>query len=111
MQSVHAFAEDPVSTYFFLAIMVAAGMAFLIGILYRHGQIVEDDEIESLLSKNGSYYITNLVMCVSAVLVAYLTVSSALPTWMPLGGSVIAAGAFNAVARPVGTLFCLLMAV
>ena len=57
------------------------------------------------------YYITNLVMCVSAVLVAYLTVSSALPTWMPLGGSVIAAGAFNAVARPVGTLFCLLMAV
>lgn len=111
VQSVHAFAEDPVSTYFFLAIMVAAGMAFLIGILYRHGQIVEDDEIESLLSKNGSYYITNLVMCVSAVLVAYLTVSSALPTWMPLGGSVIAAGAFNAVARPVGTLFCLLMAV
>ena len=111
VQSVHAFAEDPVSTYFFLAIMVAAGMAFLIGILYRHGQIVEDDEIESLFSKNGSYYITNLVMCVSAVLVAYLTVSSALPTWMPLGGSVIAAGAFNAVARPVGTLFCLLMAV
>ena len=111
VQSVHAFAEDPVSTYFFLAIMVAAGMAFLIGVLYRHGQIVEDDEIESLLSKNGSYYITNLVMCVSAVLVAYLTVSSALPTWMPLGGSVIAAGAFNAVARPVGTLFCLLMAV
>lgn len=111
VQSVHAFAEDPVSTYFFLAIMVAAGMAFLIGILYRHGQIVEDDEIESLFSKNGSYCITNLVMCVSAVLVAYLTVSSALPTWMPLGGSVIAAGAFNAVARPVGTLFCLLMAV
>lgn len=111
VQSVHAFAEDPVSTYFFLAIMVAAGMAFLIGLLYRHAQIEDDDEIESLVSKNGSYFITNLVMVVAAVLVAYLTISSALPAWMPLGGSVVAAGAFNAVARPVGTLLCLLMAV
>lgn len=111
VQSVHAFAEDPVSTYFFLVIMVAAGMAFLIGLLYRHAQIEDDDEIESLVSKNGSYFITNLVMVVAAVLVAYLTISSALPTWMPLGGSVVAAGAFNAVARPVGTLLCLFMAV
>lgn len=111
VQSVHAFAEDPVSTYFFLAIMVAAGMAFLIGLLYRHAQIEDDDEIESLVSKNGSYFITNLVMVVAAVLVAYLTISSALPAWMPLGGSVVAAGAFNAVTRPVGTLLCLLMAV
>lgn len=111
VQSVHAFAEDPVSTYFFLGIMVAAGMAFLIGLLYRHGQMDDDDEIESLVSKNGSYYITNLVMIVSAVLVAYLTICSALPTWMPLGGKVIPAGAYSAVARPVGTLLCLLMAV
>ncbi len=111
VQSVHAFAEDPVSTYFFLVIMVAAGMAFLIGLLYRHAQIEDDDEIESLVSKNGAYFITNLVMVVAAVLVAYLTISSALPTWMPLGGSVVAAGVFNAVARPVGTLLCLLMAV
>ena len=50
-------------------------------------------------------------MVVSAVLVAYLTVSSALPRWMPLGGSVVNAGAYTAVARPVGTLFSLLMAV
>ena len=39
VQSVHAFAEDPVSTYFFLAIMVAAGLAFLAGLVYRHGEI------------------------------------------------------------------------
>ena len=111
VQSVHAFAQDPVSTYFFLGIMVAAGLSFLVGLLYRNAQIDDDDQIESLLSKNGSYYITNLVMLVAAVLVAYLTISSALPSWMPLGGSVVNAGAFNAVARPVGTLFCLLMAV
>ncbi|MDY2777501.1 MAG: cytochrome c biogenesis protein CcsA [Collinsella sp.] len=112
VQSVHAFAEDPVSTYFFLAIMVAAALAFLIGLLYRHSQIgPDDDQIESLVSKNGSYFITNLVMIVAAVLVAYLTISSALPRWMPLGGTVVQAGAFNAVARPVVVLVCLIMAV
>lgn len=112
VQSVHAFAEDAVSTYLFLGIMVAAGLAFLIGMLYRNGEFGEDDdEIESMVSKNGSYFLTNLIMIVSAVLCAYLTISSALPSWMPLGGSVVASGAFNAVARPVGTLFCLLMAV
>ena len=112
VQSVHAFAEDPVSTYFFLAIMVLAALAFLLGMLYRHGDIGEDDDqIESMFSKNGSYYLTNLVMIVAGVLVAYLTVSSALPGFLPLGGAVVAAGAYNAVARPVGTLFVLLMAV
>ena len=112
VQSVHAFAEDPVSTYFFLAIMVASGLAFLLGLLYRHGEIGEDDDqIESMLSKNGSYYLTNIIMVVAGMLVAYLTVSSALPGWMPLGGSVVAAGAYNAVARPVAVVVVLLMAV
>ncbi|MDO4436465.1 MAG: cytochrome c biogenesis protein CcsA [Coriobacteriaceae bacterium] len=112
VQSVHAFAEDPVSTYFFLAIMVASGLAFLLGMLYRHSAFGEDDEeAESMLSKNGTYYLTNIIMLMAAVLVAYLTISSALPGWMPLGGSVVAAGAYNAVARPVAVAVVLLMAV
>lgn len=112
VQSVHAFAEDPVSTYFFLAIMVASGLAFLLGLLYRHGELGEDDDqIESMVSKNGTYYLTNIVMIMAGVLVAYLTVSSALPGWMPLGGAVVAAGAYNAVARPVAVVVVLLMAV
>lgn len=112
VQSVHAFAEDPVSTYFFLGIMVASGLAFLLGVVYRHGEIGgDDDQIESMVSKNGSYYLTNIIMLMAGVLVAYLTVSSALPSWMPLGGTVVAAGAYNAVARPVAVAVVLLMAV
>lgn len=111
VQSVHAFAEDEVSTFFFLGIMVAAGLAFLLLLLYRNGQLAEDDEIESMFSKNGSYYLTDLIMVVSGIMAAYLTVSSSLPSFLPLGGQVVSAGAFNAVARPVGTLFALLMAV
>ena len=111
VQSVHAFAQDDVSTYLFLGIMVAAGLSFLIAMLYRNALFAEDEDVESLLSKYGSYYITNLVTIVGAVLCAYLTISSALPSWMPLGGSVVSAGAYDAVARPVSALFCLLMAV
>lgn len=111
VQSVHAFAEDPVSTYFFLGIMISAGLAFLLLMLYRSAALTEEDEIESLASKNGSYYLTNLVCIVGACLVAYLTVSSALPSWLPLGGQVVSAGVYNAVARPATALFGLLMAV
>ena len=111
VQSVHAFAEDAVSTYLFLAIMVLAGLAFLIGLLYRNGSFDDEDDIESLASKNGAYFLTNLVMVVAAVVVAYLTLSSSLPAFLPLGGAVVSAGAYNAVARPIGTLFCALMAV
>ena len=92
--------------------MVVGGLAFLLGVAYRHAEFGEDDgEIESTISKNGSYYLTNIVMLMAGVLVAYLTVSSALPSWMPLGGAVVAAGAYNAVARPVAVFVVLLMAV
>lgn len=111
VQSVHAFAEDPVSTYFFLGTMVAAALVSLLLMLYRNASFAEEDEIESLVSKNGSYYITDLVCIVGACLVAYLTVSSALPAWLPLGGQVVSAGVYNAVARPATALFGLLMAV
>lgn len=111
VQSVHAFAEDPVSTYFFLGIMVVAALAFLLLMLYRNASLAEDDEIESLASKNGSYYLTDLICIVGACLVAYLTVSSSLPTWLPLGGQVVSAGVYNAVARPATAIFGLLMGV
>lgn len=111
VQSVHAFAEDPVSTYFFLGIMVVAALSFVLLLVYRSGQVDDGDEIESLVSKAGSYYLTDLMAIVGACLVAYLTVSSALPGWLPLGGQVVSAGVFNAVARPATALFALLMAV
>ncbi len=111
VQSVHAFAEDPVSTYFFLGIMVAAGLAFLILVVYRSGEIDDADELESLASKGGTYYITDLVCIVGACLVAYLTCASALPDWLPLGGQAVQAGVYNAVARPATALFGLMMAV
>ena len=113
VESVHAFSEDAVSTVLFLLIIVAALVT--LGVLWfvrrPSRDFFSDDDIESVVSKNGSYYLTNLVMTFSAILLAYLTVSSALPAWLPLGGSTVGTGAYESVARPLGVAFCALAAV
>ena len=111
VESVHAFDEDPVSTYLFLAMMICALAAFAIPYaLHRKDYMVADD-IESVFSKNGSYYLTNVIMVFAGILLAYLTISSALPTWMPAGGMIVLAPSYETVARPLGILVCALAAV
>ena len=111
VESVHAFSSDPVSTYLFLAIMVLSLLALLVLWVMRRGTFASGDDMESAASKNLSYYLTNIVMVFSAILLAYLTISSALPTWLPLGGMTVGTAAYEAVARPLGVLFCVLLAV
>ena len=111
VQSVHAFSEDQVSTVIFLLIMGAAMLALLVGWIARRSTFASGDDIESIVSKNGSFYLTNLIMVFSAVLLAYLTISSALPHWLPAGGVTVGAGAYDSVSRPLGVVFCALAAV
>lgn len=111
VESVHAFDSDPVSTYLFLIMMVLALVALLVLWFMRRKTFMTDDDMESIASKNLSYYLTNIVMVFSAILLAYLTISSALPTWLPLGGMSVGKGAYETVARPLGILFCALAAV
>jgi cytochrome c-type biogenesis protein CcmF len=65
---------------------------------------------ESLLTRSVAYYFNNVILVVSAVLIVYLTLVSALPQWMPLGGLALSASTYHAIARPLGILYCLLMA-
>lgn len=111
VESVHAFDSDPVSTWLFLAMMALSLAALLVLWLRRRQAFATDDDIESVASKNLSYYLTNIVMVFSAILLAYLTISSALPSWLPLGGMTVGRGAYETVARPLGVLFCALAAV
>ena len=111
VESVHAFDADPVSTYLFLAMMLLALIALIVLWFMRRVSFMTDDDMESIASKNLSYYLTNIVMVFSAILLAYLTISSALPSWLPLGGMSVGTGAYETVARPLGVLFCALAAV
>jgi cytochrome c-type biogenesis protein CcmF len=111
VQSVHAFEADPVSLWLFLGMMVGAVGAAVVGLLMRWETFAGNDEFESLTSKEAAYYFNNVIMLVAGLLVAYLTITSALPKWMLFGGRSIPASTFDAIGRPAGILYLLILAV
>lgn len=115
VESVHAFDGDSVSLVLFLALIVASLLAGAVGLAVRRrsfgAQNASDDDIDSLVSKDAAYYVNNLIMVTFAVLLAYMTVSSALPGFLPFGGKALSAGTYNAIARPLGIVYCALIAV
>ena len=50
-------------------------------------------------------------MVVFATLLAYLTISSALPDFLPFGGQTVSSGTFNAIARPLGVVYLAILAI
>lgn len=115
VQSVHAFEGDPVSLVLFGALICCSLLAGIVGLLVRRKSFgatdAADDDIESMLSKEAAYYVNNLIMIVFAVLLAYMTVSSALPSWLPFGGQSLSAGTYNAIARPLGIAYLAVLAI
>jgi len=111
VQSVHAFQADLFSTYLFGFMIVAPLVAAGVGLWLRGDSFSGNDEFESLTSKEAAYYFNNLLMIVAAVIVAYMTVSSALPAWLPFGGQSIGATTYDLLARPVGILYAFILAV
>ena len=113
VQSVHTFSGDAVSTVLFLVLIIASLLAGAVGLLVRRKGFAANgqEDIDSLLSRDAAYYVNNLIMIVFAVLLAYMTISAALPSFLPFGGQSLSAGTYNASARPLGILYCLLVAV
>ena len=115
VQSVHAFAGDNVSLALFLALIVLSVVAGIVGLALRWksfgSDLAEDDQIESMLSRDIAYYLNNLVLIALACLLAYMTIAQALPSWMPFGGQSISAGTYNAIARPIGVAYLAILAV
>jgi cytochrome c-type biogenesis protein CcmF len=111
VQSVHAFQADPVSTWLFGFMIVAPLVATAFALWLRGDQWAGNDEFESLTSKEAAYYFNNLIMVVAGILVAYMTVSSALPSWMPFGGQSIGITAYDLLARPIGVFYAFIIAV
>ena len=113
VQSVHAFEGDLVSLALFGALIVCSILAGVVGLAIRWKSFgaASADEMESMTSKEAAYYFNNVIMVVFAVLLAYLTVSSALPSVLPFGGEQVSAGTYNAIARPLGIVYLAILAV
>jgi len=114
ISSVHAFKGDSVSIALFLVLIIVSLAAGVIGVLVRRKSFSSIDDVvlaESVASRDVAYYANNLIMVLLACLLAYLTLTAALPAPLPFAGMTISAGTYNTIARPLGILYCLLMAV
>lgn len=111
VQSVHAFEGDPVSLMLFGGLIAVAVLVGLVGLAIRWKSFKSDDTIESMASKAAAYYFNNVIMIVFTFVLCYLTVASALPTFLPFGGQALSAGTYDAIARPLGIVYCLIIAV
>ncbi|MCL1879994.1 MAG: cytochrome c biogenesis protein CcsA [Actinomycetia bacterium] len=114
VQSVHAFEAAPLSSVVFLVLIVMAVAAGGLGLLWRRQSFANTGDFgagEQLLTRDNAYFFNNFVMLLAALLITYMTVAPALPTWLPFGGQSFSAVAYNAMARPLGILYCALMAV
>lgn len=115
VQSVHAFNGDSVSLVLFLVLIIASLLAGAIGLVVRRKTFgvteKSDGDLDSVFSREAAYYINNLILIVFTVLLAYMTISSALPSFLPFGGQSLSAGTYNAIARPLTIIYGLLIAV
>lgn len=113
VESVHAFAGDTVSLVLFLALIVLSLLAGAVGLLIRWKSFAsaESDELEALPGRYVSCYVNNLFMVIVAVLLAYLTVASALPEPLPLAGMSVSTATYEAIARPLGVIYLFLASV
>jgi cytochrome c-type biogenesis protein CcmF len=103
--SVHAFQEDPISLWLFLSMMVGSLAVAGVSLYARRAAFRGNDDFTSIVSKNGSYYFNNVFMLLGAMLVAAMTMAPALK------GPTFSAAAFDLLARPIGILYALIMAV
>ncbi len=114
VQSVHAFEGDPVSLVFFLVLMVLSVCSAALGLALRGKTFAPKDrsDAESMLTKDVAFYFNCVFVLLASCLLCYMTISTALPSFLPFGGGQsVSTGTFNAIARPLGIVYLLLIAI
>ncbi|MCL2324432.1 MAG: cytochrome c biogenesis protein CcsA [Actinomycetia bacterium] len=105
VESVHAFATDPVAMVVFTILMIVAFVAMLIAVIWRRDLLHNASDFESLTSKEAGYYFNNLFMVLSSVIIAGMTLA---PAWLK---QTYPTTSFETVARYMGLLYLLIMSV
>ena len=114
--SVHTFEGDMVSLVLFLVLILASVLLALAGLLKRWNSFADTTSKEaqmegSFFSKDVAYYFNNVLLIISALLLTYLTMTTALPSWLPFGGQDVTKTLCPAIARPLSILYFLVMTV
>ena len=106
ISSVHAFGRNDVLIDILTSLLVVTVAASAGLIAWRWRRFESHDQIESLLSRDFLYYLTNLLLTLFAVAIAFGTVV------VPLAfDRTVGLDTYNAVAQPLGVVVLALIAV
>jgi cytochrome c-type biogenesis protein CcmF len=107
ISSVHAFGKNPVLIWILSSFLVVTAVGSIGLIAWRWRAFESHDEVESWLSRDFLYYVTNLLLTLFAVAVAFATV--AVPLIFP--DRAVGASTYDLVARPLGVAILAMIAV
>ncbi len=106
IQSVHAFEKNQLLVVILTSFLVAIA-AVTVGLMaWRWRRFASHDEVESLLSRDFMYYVTDLLLTLFAVAVAFGTVVVPLAMNRTVGPTT-----YNAIAQPLGVVTLALIAI
>ena len=106
IQSVHAFEKRSLLVWILSTFLIVTAVASVSLIAWRWRRFQSHDEVESWLSRDFLYYVTNLLLTLFAVAVAFGTVAVPLLFDRTVGPST-----YDAVARPLGVLILAMIAI
>jgi cytochrome c-type biogenesis protein CcmF len=106
IQSVHAFEKNPLLVWFLSGLLVVSAAATVGLMVWRWRRFESHDEVQSILSRDFLYYVTNLLLTLFAIAVAFATV--AVPLLM---NKTVGPSTFDAIGRPLGVVVLALIAI
>jgi len=106
INSVHAFPRTSVLVWILSGFLVAVAAASVGLMAWRWRRFASHDQVESALSRDFLYYLTNLLLTLFAVAVAFGTVVVPLTMNKTVGPST-----YNAIAQPLGVVTLALIAI
>jgi len=106
IQSVHAFEKNPLLVWILSSFLMVTAVATAGLMAWRWRRFASHDQVESVLSRDFMYYLTNLLLTLFAVAVAFGTVVVPL-----LMDKTVGPTTYNAIAQPIGVAMVALIAV
>ena len=106
IQSVHAFEKDPLLVWILSSFLVVTAVVTVGLMAWRWRRFASHDQVQSALSRDFLYYVTNLLLTLFAVAIAFGTVVVPLTMNKTVGPST-----YDAIAQPLGVVVLALISI